>query len=128
KGENPSSNSVVWLFINQHLKKLPIFIGKKNEAETIIERTPRILFDRMVAYHVQNGLVVPISSSDFQAEISEKYPIRDGMIFLENQVVEYDKKRIKIKDFVQSNLFVSDESTAIEWIRQKLIGKPQTRQ
>src|SRR5699024_10506079 len=26
KGENPSSNSVVWLFINQHLKKLPIFI------------------------------------------------------------------------------------------------------
>ncbi|WP_286230462.1 DNA methyltransferase [Neobacillus mesonae] len=117
-----------WIFITQHLEKLPIFLGSKGEASVIAERTPRILFDRMVAYHVQNGLPVPISSAEFQAGVAQRFPMRDGMAFLESQVAEYDKKRTLVKEFSQMSLFVSDENSAIEWIRQQLMKKPQTRQ
>ena len=82
----------------------------------------------MIAYHVQSGLPVPISSAEFQQKVSQKYATRDGMIFLESQVAEYDKKRILAKVFSQQTLFVSDENSAIEWIRQQLMKKPQTRQ
>ncbi|MDQ0163328.1 DNA methyltransferase [Aeribacillus alveayuensis] len=117
-----------WTFVRQHLEQLPVFVGHKGEAQIITERTPRILFDRMVAYHVQNGLPVPISSADFQEKVAQRFPMRDGMVFLESQVAEYDKKRLLVKEFVQMNLFVSDENSAIEWLRQQLLKKPQTRQ
>jgi len=117
-----------WTFVKQHLEQLPVFIGEKGEAQIIIERTPRILFDRMVAFHVQNGLTVPVSSAEFQEKIIQHYPMRDGMAFLESQVAEFDKKRILVKEFSQMNLFVSDENSAIEWMRQQLMNKPQTRQ
>lgn len=124
------SNTIesVWTFINQHLKQLPLFFGSKESIDIIAERTPRILFDRMVAYHVQNQMPVPVSSGEFQLEVSKRFPMRDGMIFLENQVAEYDKKRTLVKEFSQLNLFVSDENSAIEWLRQQLLKKPQTRQ
>lgn len=126
--QKQDSEDSAWLFVQKHLEKLPVFIGGTAEAQTIIERTPRILFDRMIAYHVQNGLTVPLSSAEFQAGVERRFPMRDGMAFLETQVAEYDKKRIQAKDFVQLSLFVSDENSAIEWLRQQLLKKPQTRQ
>lgn len=123
---NTSESS--WTFVTQHLEKLPVFLGSKGEASVISERTPRILFDRMIAYHVQNGLPVPISSAEFQSGVAQRFPMRDGMAFLESQVAEYDKKRTLVKEFSQMSLFVSDENSAIEWIRQQLMKKPQTRQ
>lgn len=117
-----------WIFVRNHLEQLPVFIGEKGAADLIVERTPRVLFDRMIAYHVQNGYSVPISSAEFQAGVVQRFPMRDNMVFLENQVAEYDKKRILAKEFVQISLFVSDENSAIEWIRQQLYKKPQTRQ
>lgn len=123
-----NSQLSVWKFIEQHLDKLPTISTNSSYFETIIERTPRILFDRMIAYHIQNGFQVPISSLDFQKELSLRYPERDGMVFSVSQVAEYDKKRILIKEFSQMTLFVSDENSAIEWIRQQLLKKTQTRQ
>ncbi|WDH83312.1 DNA methyltransferase [Paenibacillus urinalis] len=117
-----------WTFVKQHLEQLPVYIGVKGSADIIVERTPRILFDRMVAFHVQNGYPVPISSADFQLGVEQRFPMRDGMAFLETQVPEYDKKRILAKEFTQMSLFVSDENSAIEWLRQQLMKKPQTRQ
>jgi hypothetical protein len=117
-----------WTFVTQHLANLPVFIGRSGETQIIAERTPRILFDRMIAYHVQMGLTIPISSAEFQEKVAEKYLMRDGMAFLESQVAEYDKKRLVAKDFAQQSLFVSDENSAIEWLRQKLMKKPQSRQ
>ncbi|KGX84853.1 DNA methyltransferase [Pontibacillus litoralis] len=122
------SKDSVWEFVKEHLSQLPVFIGKKGEADYITERTPRVLFDRMVAYHVQHGYIIPISSAEFQEGVQQRFPIRDGMAFLENQVAEYDKQRTIIKEFTQVSLFVSDENSAIEWIRQQLLKKPQTRQ
>lgn len=117
-----------WIFVKQHLEKLPVFLSKENELDIIVERTPRILFDRMVAYHVQNGLNVPLSSGEFQEGVINRFPMRDGMIFLEPQVLIYDKKRMLINKLSQVSLFVSDENSAIEWIRQQLLKTPQTRQ
>ena len=126
--EQTNTPESAWTFVNQHLEKLPVFSGSKGEASIIAERTPRILFDRMVAYHVQNSFPVPISSAEFQSGVVQRFPMRDGMTFLESQVAEYDKKRTLVKEFSQMNLFVSDENSAIEWIRQQLMKKPQTRQ
>ncbi|UDM74422.1 DNA methyltransferase [Vagococcus fluvialis] len=126
--EANGSEISAWLFIDQHLLKLPVFDGERGEATVITERTPRILFDRMIAYHVQSGMAVPISSADFQEKVAQKYVMRDGMVFLESQVAEYDKKRILAKEFSQQSLFVSDEGSAIEWLRQQLMKKPQSRQ
>jgi DNA modification methylase len=126
--EHPNTSESSWTFVRQHLEQLPVFIGLKGEASSIAERTPRILFDRMIAYHVQNGLPVPISSAEFQIGVTQRFPVRDGMAFLENQIAEYDKKRILIKEFTQMSLFVTDETSAIEWIRQQLMKKPQSRQ
>ncbi len=122
------SEESVWVFVKGHLEKLPVFIGKKGTAEFIIERTPRILFDRMISYYVQNGINVPISSAEFQRGVAQRFPMRDGMAFLPTQVAEYEKKRIFAKEFIQIQLLVNDESSAIEWLRQKLMVKPQTRQ
>lgn len=117
-----------WTFVQLHLDQLPVFIGKKGMGEIIVERTPRILFDRMVAFHIQNGYPVPLSSADFQTGVEQRFPMRDGMVFLEEQVAEYDKKRTLAKEFTQLSLMVSDENSAIEWLRQQLMKKPQTRQ
>ncbi|WP_061808756.1 DNA methyltransferase [Rossellomorea vietnamensis] len=127
KKHTDSENSV-WNFIDNHLEQLPILISENSSGQLVLERTPRILFDRMVAYHVQNGFPVPISSGEFQAKVSEKYPFRDGMIFLEKQVALYDKKRALVNNLNQLSLFVSDENSAIEWLRQQLTNKPQSRQ
>src|SRR5699024_6959874 len=126
--EQKNTEESAWAFVTQHLERLPVFNGQKGEAQLIAERTPCILYDRMIAYHVHNGLPVPLSSADFQTSVLQRYPVRDGMAFLESQVAEYDKKRTLVKEFTQLSLFVSDENSAIEWIRQQLMKKPQTRQ
>ncbi len=126
--QEKNTQESVWTFITQHLSKLPVFLGTRGNADFIVEREPRILFDRMIAYHIQNSLPISISASEFQEKLPQKFIIRDGMVFLESQVAEYDKKRILFKEFSQMSLFVSDENSAIEWIRQQLKKKPQTYQ
>src|SRR5699024_8908515 len=104
----------VYDFVLEHLKHLPIFKGKRNSSIYITERDPRIIFYRMVAYFVNKGKSVPFSSPEFQSYLNKHFPVRDGMVFLEDQVAEYDKRRLLVKKFTQMSLFVSDESSAIE--------------
>jgi hypothetical protein len=87
-----------------------------------------LLFDRMVAFHVQRHVTVPLSASEFYASLTQRFPERDSMYFLPEQVVEYDKKRMTVKEILQIQLFVTDESSAIQWLRQQLTRKPQTFQ
>jgi len=49
------------------------------------------------------------------------------MYFLPEQVAEYDRKKMT-KQIFQAKLFVSDEASAIQWLRQLLKEKPQTFQ
>ena len=50
------------------------------------------------------------------------------MFFLPEQVAEYDTKRLGARELVQLELFVKDEESAIQWLRQQLTKKPQTFQ
>jgi hypothetical protein len=60
----------------------------------IVERQAILLYDRMVAYHVMNGLAIPIDAADFYKGLDERFLKRDGMYFLSDQVNEYDTARI----------------------------------
>ncbi|CQR72613.1 DNA methylase [Sporomusa ovata DSM 2662] len=119
----------VWDFVRTHLKQLPVFVAKDGRAEVIAERQKYMLFDRMVAFHVQRGVMVPLSGvSEFHAGLEQRFSERDGMYFLPEQVAEYDKKRMTVKELMQLELFVSDEASAIQWLKEQMIRKPQTFQ
>ena len=92
------------------------------------ERDSRILFDQVVAYFVRNLRDIPLSSKEFQEGLRERFAERDGMIFLPEQVSQYDKARISSAQLRQLDIFVDDEASAIEWLRQLLNEKPQTYQ
>jgi len=119
----------VWAFVTEHLRNVPIFVGRAGEdAEIISERTPQMLHDRMIAFFVQRRVAVPISGPDFFAGLDARYPRRDGMVFLPGQVAEYDRRRTTVSELRQLSLFVTDEASAVQWVRQQLQRKPQTFQ
>lgn len=118
----------VWDFVRTHLGNLPVFVNKDGKSEVIAERKEYLLFDRMVAFHVQRCVTVPLSSAEFYAGISQRFSERDTMHFLPNQAAEYDKKRMTVQDVEQFVLAVSDEASARQWLREQLRYKPQTFQ
>ena len=121
-----SAEEGVWDFVRTHLKQLPIFVSIDNEVEIIVERQNFLLFDRMVAFYVQRGATVPLSAAEFYAELENRFPQRDGMYFLPDQAAEYEMKRITVKEVVQLPLFVCDEVSAIQWLKQQIDKRPQT--
>jgi DNA modification methylase len=116
----------VWDFIRTHLSQLPVFLNKSGQLQVIAERQRVLLFDRMVAFHVQRGVSVPLSAGEFYQGLANRFPERDGMYFLTEQVAEYDRKRMTAREVLQLDLFVSDEASAIQWLKQQLTSKPQT--
>ena len=137
----------VWDFVRTHLRQLPVAVvsGPKSKVsgqndfrpgtldiglrlEIVAERLNYLLFDRMVAFHVQRGIIVPLSAAEFYAGLEQRFPVRDGMYFLPGQVAEYDKKRMTVKEVLQLSLFVTDEASAIQWLKAQLARKPQTFQ
>lgn len=118
----------VWDFVRTHLKQLPVFVASHGKVEIIAERQNYLLFDRMVAFHVQRGVMVPMSAAEFYAGLAQKFPERDNMYFLPEQAAEYDKKRMKVAGVLQVQLFVLDEASAIQWLAAMLKEKPQTFQ
>lgn len=119
----------VWHFISEHLSNVPIFVGKINEeVDVIAERIPQMLHDRMIAFFVQRHVAVPMSGPDFFVALDQRYPKRDGMYFLPDQISVYDRRRTTVSELRQLSLFVQDEASATQWIRQQLQSKPQTFQ
>ena len=120
------SEDGVWDFVRTHFRQLPVFVSRDGQAEVVAERQGYLLFDRMVAFHVLRGVTVPLSAAEFYEGLSQRFPERDGMFFLPEQVAEYDRKRLSAEDVLQIELFVVDEATAIQWLKQRLAKKPQT--
>jgi DNA modification methylase len=118
----------VWDFIRTHLKQLAVFVAKGGQAEVVAERQNYLLFDRMVAFHVQRRVTVPLSAAEFYQGLIQRFSERDGMYFLPDQAAEYDKKRLTVKEVLQLEFFVTDEASAIQWLKQQLTKKPQTFQ
>ena len=123
-----SDDDAIWDFVRTHLGYLPISKTQGTELVKTPERDPRIIFDQVVAYFVRNLRDIPLSSKEFQEGLLERFAERDGMIFLPEQVAQYDKVRITSAQLRQLDIFVDDESSSIEWLRQQLNDKPQTYQ
>ena len=119
------SELVAWSFAEMHLGQLPVFIEINGIVQTVAERMGYMLFDRMVAFHVQRGIRVPLAAADFHKGLEIRYPQRDGMYFLPRQTAVYDTKRAKSALLSQLRLFVNDELSAIQWLRLTLAQKPQ---
>ena len=124
----PEQVETVWQFIEAHLRFIPISKMENGRLGFVPERDPRILFDRMVSYYVRNQTSVPISSQDFRDELLRKFTERDGMVFLPDQVLQYDRRRSQVAQAPQMELFVSDERSAIDWLTDFLRKRPSTYQ
>jgi 16S rRNA G966 N2-methylase RsmD len=122
------SEASAWDFVETHLKYLPVAKTKHGELEFIVERDPRRIYDRMVAWFVRHDAPVPLSSDEFLSGLRSRFSERDGMVFLPEQAAEYDKKRAQIARAPQMELFVSDERSAIDWLTDFLKRRPSTYQ
>jgi len=117
-----------WDFVQTHLRNLSITKVKDGELEFIVERDPRRVYDRLIAWFVRHDAPVPLSSDEFLSGLRSRFPERDGMVFLPEQVTEYDKKRAQTAQAPQMELFVSDERSAIDWVADFLKARPSTYQ
>lgn len=120
------SEDGVWAFLREYLAHLPV--GDKRDGQLMVVRERRLdrLFDRMVAYHVARGITVPVSASEFSAGAERRFIVRDSMLFLPEQAEKYERMRLTYKELAQQVLFVTNESSAVQWLRQRLKGRPAT--
>jgi 16S rRNA G966 N2-methylase RsmD len=125
RGAAPES---AWDFVQTHLRQLPVSKSKNGVLEMVVERDPRRIYDRMVAWFVRHDFPVPLSTEEFLEGLRSRFPERDGMVFLPEQVAEYDRKRAQAAQAPQMELFVSDERSAIDWLMDFLRRRPSTYQ
>jgi hypothetical protein len=121
-GPSVGSPETAWAFVREHLRHLPVAVERdpNGELRVIRERLPDRLYDRMEAFHLSRNLAIPVTAAEFYEGISRRFPQRDGMLFLDEQVETYERQRMTIKDLKAAQLFITDEDSAIQWIRQFL--------
>lgn len=121
------SRANTWSFVSEHLEHLPIPSVKDERTTSVIERSPKVLYDRLITYFFMRGLPVPLDAADFQEGLRNRYIQEDGMIFTSAQLNQYHELKKKHNITGQLSLFVSvieSESDAIQWIKEKLTEKP----
>lgn len=104
---------------------------KEKKTTAVIERSPKILYDRVISFFLMRGLPIPIDAADFQISLKAKFLERDGMIFLADQAAEYEEQKRKLGitkqiDFVFDVIY--SESDALAWLKDRLANKPQKYQ
>jgi DNA modification methylase len=110
----------VWAFVREHLGHLPVSDMADGVPRVVRERQADRLYDRMVAFHVAQGTYVPMAAAAFYAGLDRRFPLRDGMYFLPAQAKSYEQLRASGSQLAQTELFVTSESSAIQWLRQLL--------
>lgn len=125
RGATPDS---AWDFVQTHLGQLSVSKVRDGALEFIVERDPRRIYDRLIAWFVRHDVPVPLSSDEFLSGLRSRFPERDGMAFLPEQVAIYEKKRALVSQAPQMELFVSDERSAIDWLADFLKARPSTYQ
>jgi 16S rRNA G966 N2-methylase RsmD len=125
RGAAPES---AWDFVHTHLRQLSVTKSKNGMLEFVVERDPRRIYDRMVAWFVRHDVPVPLSTEEFLDGLRSRFPERDGMVFLSEQIPEYDRKRAQAAQAPQMEMFVADERSAIDWLTDFLRRRPSTYQ
>ena len=111
----------IWDFVRTHLKQLPDFpkIIKRKLSLNV-----KIICSLTAWSPFTYSAVSPFPSmAGFYAGLDQRFSERDGMYFLPDQVAEYDKKRLTVREILQLELFVTDEYSAIQWLKQQLVKK-----
>ena len=124
------SDVAVWDFVAEQLNHLPIHIKQDKSTAAIVERSPKILFDRLISFYLMRGLSVPVDAKEFQEGLKQKFVERDGMFFASEQASEYDEKKAITDGFSKLELdldIIHTEQDALRWLRYRLREKSQTR-
>lgn len=114
-------------FIEELLVHLPVHLEKDHSTTAVIERSPKILYDRLLSYYVQHGYDIPMDAQEFQKGLRERFIERDGMFFTASQALEYEEKKKGTNGIIPMALFISSEAEGIEWLKREL-ETPQTYQ
>jgi hypothetical protein len=114
-----------WTFVREHLSRIPATEGAKGQALVVRERQADRIYERMVGYHVARNTLVPVTAAEFYTGLEQRFPVRDSMYFLPDQVEAYERFRITFKELAAQTLFIRDESTAVQWLRQTLKDRPR---
>lgn len=122
-----NTHANVWDFTTELLLHLPIHTTHEYKTAVVVERSPKILYDKLIAYYVQHGYPVPLDAHDFQEGLRERYKEIDGMFFTYEQAAEYLEKKKSAPEMAPMGLIVSDEANGIQWLKNQLM-KPQTYQ
>lgn len=129
--EHAGDPEMVWEFVRQHLSNVAVAPDGNHDGkiDIVSERMDYLLFDRMVAWHIMNGIPVPMDAHTFYSGLKEHFLERDGMFFLPDQVNEYDEKRAHM-ELANSELsfVVTDEKNAIGWLNYVLGESSKTYQ
>lgn len=129
--ERAGDPEMAWEFVRQHLRNVPVAADGNHDGklDVIAERQDYLLFDRMVAWHIMNGISVPMDAHTFYEGLRQRFLQRDGMFFLPDQINEYDEKRAHMElDTQQLAFVVTDEKNAIAWLNYILRDGPKTYQ
>lgn len=125
-GVAAGTEDAAWVFVREHLSRVPVTEGRRGRAMVVRERQADRVYERMVAYHVARNTLVPMTAAEFYAGLEQRFPVRDGMYFLPEQAEEYERFRITFKEFAAQTLFIRDESSAVQWLRQLLKDRPRS--
>jgi DNA modification methylase/predicted RNA-binding Zn-ribbon protein involved in translation (DUF1610 family) len=123
KAIDKSSNAMD--FIEELLFHLPVHLERENSTTAVVERSPKILYDRLISYYVQHGYAIPMDAPEFQKGLRDRFIERDGMFFTASQALEYEEKKSHTVGVVPMALFIGSEAEGIEWLKRAL-DKPQT--
>jgi hypothetical protein len=112
--------NTIWEFINEHLNHLPIHIIIEGSTTSIIERSPKILYDRLITFLLLSGHSIPIDAKVFQEGLRQRFIEKDGMYFTQEQAVAYELKKAKTSNFIQTSWQVATEGEGVEWLKREL--------
>lgn len=118
----------IWEFVENHLKHLPVHLKQNNQTFAVLERNPKVIFDRVISFFIVRGLPVPIDARDFHLGLKQRFVEIDEMYFTKEQAVDYNEKKAKAPQFVQLSLIINSESDAIEWLKDRLRKRSQKYQ
>lgn len=118
----------IWEFVENHLKHLPVHLKQNNQTFAILERNPKVILDRVISFFILKGLPIPIDARDFHTGLKQRFVEIDEMFFTKEQAAEYDIKKAKSPQLVQMAWVVTNESDAIEWLKNRLRKESQKYQ
>ncbi|WP_436417629.1 hypothetical protein KCV26_15920 [Petrimonas sulfuriphila] len=107
-------------FIEELLVHLPVHQEKDHSTTAVVERSPKILYDRLISYYVRHGYAIPMDAQEFQKNLRDRFIERDEMFFTASQALEYEDKKSKTTGIVPMALFIGSEAEGIEWLKREL--------